>query len=175
MYFILFSFLRSVVRIHPHAFPSMRLEPVDTVPGGFKIRLLEAKDYDSGYLKLLEQLTVVGSISESQFTNTLEAMKSQNKICIVMCKEDEVKAIGSVMIESKLIHHCQKVGHIEDIVVDESCRGLGLGKVIIDQLVHISKSMGCYKTVLTCAEKNIGFYQKCGFEQKSVNMAIYFE
>jgi ribosomal protein S18 acetylase RimI-like enzyme len=154
----------------------MRLAAIDNskVPEGFTIRTLQESDYHSGYLKLLEQLTTVGEVTEHQFKETVKQMEAQNKICIVMLRDEKIKAIGSVLIESKLIHQCQKVGHIEDIVVDEDCRGLGLGKVIIDQLVEISKSMGCYKTVLTCAEKNTGFYEKCGFEKKSINMAIYF-
>jgi ribosomal protein S18 acetylase RimI-like enzyme len=145
------------------------------VPKGYIIRPIKPSDYHSGYLQLLSQLTTVGTVTEQQFKNTLSLMQAQNKQCIVI--EDEngtLKALGSVVIEHKLIHDCQSCGHIEDIVVDARARGTGLGKCIIDQLILISKIMGCYKTVLTCADKNIGFYEKCGFEKKSVNMAIYF-
>jgi ribosomal protein S18 acetylase RimI-like enzyme len=164
------------------AFPAkMKLEAVideykAKVPAGFTIRQLQKSDFHNGYLKLLEQLTTVGNVTENQFIETVDQMEAQKKVCIVMVDDSkQIKAIGSVIIECKLIHDCQSVGHIEDIVVDDSCRGMGLGKIIIEQLVEICRAMNCYKTVLTCAEKNVGFYEKCGFERKSINMAIYFD
>jgi glucosamine-phosphate N-acetyltransferase len=45
---------------------------------------------------------------------------------------------------------------------------------IIDQLTHIGKLAGCYKIILCCDEKNVGFYQKCGYAKKEVEMALYF-
>lgn len=34
--------------------------------------------------------------------------------------------------------------------------------------------MGCYKVILDCSVENKAFYEKCGFQQKSVQMAMYF-
>ena len=44
------------------------------------------------------------------------------------------KIVGSitVLIEEKLIHNFGKVAHIEDVVVDESMRGFGLGKKLLE-------------------------------------------
>jgi len=39
--------------------------------------------------------------------------------------------------------------------------------------MKIGKAAGCYKVILDCAEKNIGFYEKCGFKRKEVTMAWY--
>ena len=64
--------------------------------------------------------------------------------------------------------------HIEDVVVDSTVRGKGLGKLIITKLVELAEAAGCYKVVLDCSEANVGFYKKCGFEQKEVQMACYF-
>ena len=59
-------------------------------------------------------------------------------------------------------------GHIEDIVVDKSTRGKNLGKRIIELLKSIAQVNGCYKVILDCAEHNVPFYKKCGFNVKEV-------
>ena len=79
------------------------------------------------------------------------------------------------MLEHKFIHECGKAGHIEDIVVSQTERGKNLGKWIILQLIDLGKKAGAYKTLLACAEKNIGFYEKCGLKPKETSMAIYYE
>ena len=37
-------------------------------------------------------------------------------------------AAGTLLTELKFIRGCGRVGHIEDVVVDASCRGLKLGQ-----------------------------------------------
>jgi len=44
---------------------------------------------------------------------------------------------------------------------------------VIEQLKHIGFAQGCYKIILDCNDKNVGFYQKCGFKQKEIQMALY--
>ena len=67
------------------------------------------------------------------------------------------------------------VGHIEDIVSHKDYRGQNLGLIIIDTLKHIGKGQGCYKIILDCSEKNVGFYEKCGFTKKEVEMVLYID
>ncbi|KAK3242814.1 Glucosamine-phosphate N-acetyltransferase-like protein [Cymbomonas tetramitiformis] len=67
-----------------------------------------------------------------------------------------------------------QVGHIEDIVVKSTCRGKNLGRMIIAELKKIASDAGCYKVILDCDEKNVEFYEKCGYERKAVQMATYF-
>ena len=119
-------------------------------------------------------------------------------------------------------------GHVEDVVVDSSTRGTGLGKMMVGQLTDMALAAGCYKILLNCtaackdvasprppclglrraawgcttlgappvqgggasghsralirdctlaagAEKNIGFYEKCGYVVKEVSMAKYLD
>jgi glucosamine-phosphate N-acetyltransferase len=84
-----------------------------------------------------------------------------------------IAACGTVFVERKFVHANGLVGHIEDIVVNEKYRKLKFGKIIIEQLKVIGKTKGCYKIILDCEEKNIKFYEKCGFKQKEVEMVWY--
>ena len=45
---------------------------------------------------------------------------------------------------------------------------------MIEKVVQIAKKEGCYKVILDCDTKNVGFYQKCGFKNKGIEMALYF-
>lgn len=59
--------------------------------------------------------------------------------------------------------------------MDKSTRGKNLGKRIIELLKSIAQVNGCYKVILDCAEHNVPFYKKCGFNVKEVQMAWYVE
>ena len=57
--------------------------------------------------------------------------------------------------------------------IAERYRGKNLGKMIIEKLREMSEEKNAYKALLSCAEKNIGFYEKCGFQSKETTMANY--
>ena len=67
----------------------------------------------------------------------------------------------------------EKNGHIEDIVVDKSYRGFGLGKQMIYYLTNYANNHECYKCI-DCSDEYMKFYEKCGYNQKGVQMSSYF-
>jgi glucosamine-phosphate N-acetyltransferase len=83
-------------------------------------------------------------------------------------------ACGTLVLERKLIRNCGTCGHVEDVVVDASARGRGVGRLLLDALTGLARHHGCYKVILDCSEDNTAFYQKCGFRRKEVQMALYF-
>ena len=87
-------------------------------------------------------------------------------VVIESITEGRIVAAGTLVLEFKFIHENGLVGHIEDIVVESKQRGNQLGRRIIEQLKGIGMSLGCYKVILDCAEKNVGFYEKTGFSVK---------
>lgn len=46
---------------------------------------------------------------------------------------------------------------------------------LVDRLTQLANELGCYKSILDAAENNVGFYEKCGYKRKEVQMAHYFE
>ena len=139
------------------------------------LRNLEPNDYYKKYLNLLDQLTEVNpeKITYNDFNDFVNNLNVTHKI-IVFEKDNTILATGTLIIENKIIHGISKVGHIEDIVVDKSLRGLGVGKNMISYLSELAELENCYKIILNCKESNIGFYKKCGFEKKEVEMVKYF-
>jgi glucosamine-phosphate N-acetyltransferase len=143
----------------------------------FTIRLLELSDFDRGYLQLLSQLTMVGDVTKQQFREHLTSILVSEDYNIVVIEDNASKRIvgsATLFIERKLIHSCGRVGHIEDVVVDQSCRGSGIGGMLLDDLTTRAQRCGCYKVILNCAPHNVGFYDKCGFVENGVQMAKYY-
>nr|XP_009775603.1 PREDICTED: glucosamine 6-phosphate N-acetyltransferase [Nicotiana sylvestris] len=144
----------------------------------FHIRKLEISDKEKGFIELLKQLTVCDSVTDEKFKERFEEISKygdEHIICVIEdVKSGKLVATGSVFIEKKFVRNCGKAGHIEDVVVDSSTRGMQLGKRIVEYLANHAYSMGCYKVILDCTEENRLFYEKCGFKKKEIQMVKYF-
>ena len=83
------------------------------------------------------------------------------------------KIIGAGTIFKLIKLHNNPVGQIEDVIITESYRKKKLGKLLIKELVRIAiNEFKCYKVILNCLDKNIGFYLKCGFKVVGAEMRI---
>lgn len=160
-----------------------------SLPSGYSIRRIELKDYKD-VVETLNVLTTVGDISQSEFASIVEYWntvtisplfgdgKDQNiykyNPYVITDGTDRVVATGNVIIERKVIHRGGLVGHIEDIAVAKDQQGKKLGLILIQQLSEVAKEAGCYKVILDCDEKNVGFYEKCGYKRAGVEMDLRF-
>ena len=127
------------------------------------------------YLALLRQLTDTPSVSKSEFNNRLrEIYTNPHHNIFIMQTSDKIFATITVLIEPKIIRGLSYVAHIEDVVILDEFRGKGHGKVLVDYAIQYSKDQGCYKVILDCSDHMKAFYQKMGFKDKGLQMAIYF-
>lgn len=136
------------------------------------IDTLKKEDYYCGFLQLLEQLTTVESdlITYNEFSEQFDNMQSH---VFVIKNNDIIIGTASVIIEPKFIHRLSNVGHVEDVVIDNSYRGNGFGKKLISHCINYCKDNGCYKVILNCNANNVPFYEKCGLTTKNVEMSMY--
>jgi glucosamine-phosphate N-acetyltransferase len=158
---------------------SRNIETEEKEKENYVIRRLEPSDYAKGFLELLEQLSASGHVvTEEQFLDRLrevEDLGGDHHISVIEDADSgRIVATGSVFLEKKFLRACGKVGHVEDVVVHSSVRGKHLGQKIVRFLTDYAKLAGCYKVILDCSVENKGFYQKCGFDEKNVQMALYF-
>lgn len=152
----------------------------------FKIRRITITDFQQ-VKEALEFLTEVEPLSQEKFNKVLEYWSTYklpgrdtpvyNCFVIVPVNDNgeetgEVAAVGTIFIEQKLIHGGALTGHIEDIAVNGKFQGKKLGKKLINHLSQYGLNNGCYKIILDCEEKNVGFYQKCDFHQHGIEMQI---
>eukprot|EP00871_Galdieria_phlegrea_P004804 jgi/Galph1/5324/GphlegSOOS_G3901.1 len=139
-------------------------------------RKLEENDFDKGYLELLKELTYVGNIGRESFCRCFRQLDSDPNIFILVAESNtKLIASGTLLVEPKFVHNCKSVGHIEDIVVSRTHRRSGIGKRLIESLVLEAKKRNCYKIILNCSTESKPFYEKCGFREREVEMALYFE
>ena len=142
----------------------------------YVVRDIKKADYINNYLELLSQdFTIEPSkISFFEFCNYVDTLNENHKIYVI-CDVNNNEVIGSVtiLIETKLIHNLGKVAHIEDVIIDNRNRRKGFGKLLINKCLEYAKKQKCYKIILNCSDKNISFYEKCGFTKKENEMALY--
>ena len=87
----------------------------------------------------------------------------------------EVARAHLFLIQNQL--HDEPYGLMEDVFVEESMRGKGLGSKIISELIETAKKSGCYKLICTSRNSNERvheLYQKKGFEQHGLEFRMNF-
>ena len=73
---------------------------------------------------------------------------------------------GTGTVERKLLR-------LESICVEESIRGHGIGRTMVEEVRALAKAFGCSQLILGVHPENDGavdFYQKCGFRIRTINM-----
>ena len=66
-----------------------------------------------------------------------------------------------------------KTLYIDDLCVDENCRGQHIGSTLYEFCVNFAKSIGCYNLTLnvwSCNKSAMRFYEKCGLVPQKVGM-----
>ncbi|HET6589248.1 MAG TPA: GNAT family N-acetyltransferase [Candidatus Nitrosocosmicus sp.] len=142
----------------------------------FLVRRIKEADFENGFFETLSNLTTVGDIRFNEYRMEIinRILGDQNYIIIVAEEQENHTIIGTatLLIEQKFIHNGGRVGHIEDVATRAGFEGIGVGKKIIQKLIEISKELQCYKIILDCDDKVIGFYEKLGFKKKAVMMRL---
>ena len=130
----------------------------------YYISELTKNDFND-YMNIMFEFTNYNyKLSKEQFDKYIDDMNREDshfKIIVIKIN-NEIVGAGTIFKLVKL--HNNPVGQIEDIIIKEKYRKYGLGKKIIEKLVDVGlNEMTCYKIILNCLDKNIGFYNKCGF------------
>lgn len=63
--------------------------------------------------------------------------------------------------------------YIDDLCVDENCRGQHIGKQLYEYVLEFAKKSGCYNVTLNVWGENksaIGFYENCGLKVQKIGM-----
>jgi|UniRef100_A0A6C0EQ63 glucosamine-phosphate N-acetyltransferase len=131
------------------------------------------------YLYLLSNLTTVEDISNEMFIDNINKIHNIGCIIVAYIKNEDASNIniigsGTVIIEPKILRGCKSVGHIEDIVVDLNHRGKHICRNILHRLKLYARENNCYKVILDCEESVKNVYIKSDFQEKGLQMAVYF-
>ena len=127
----------------------------------------------NSYISLLSNLSLTVDITDTEFLKYIDDIYKNGIIYVILINKIDIIASGTIFLEQKIIRNCKKVGHIEDIVSHPDYRGLGLSTIIINELTKYGFNNNCYKLILDCDENIKKVYEKCGYSQKSIQMAYY--
>ncbi len=70
-----------------------------------------------------------------------------------------------------------KTLYIDDLCVDENCRGQHIGKMLFDFAAAFAKENGCYNLTLnvwSCNPNAMKFYEACGLKPQKVHLETIF-
>lgn len=132
------------------------------------LRNLVEDDYEK-YINLLKI-----SVKKEYFINFINNILNVNHIIIVMEVSNNIIGTGTILIEEKLTYGGCKLGHIENILINNDYRGKGYGEILVKELLKICKEKGCYRADLNCVRELEKFYNKNNFNKNTISMNIYF-
>ncbi|HYF30287.1 MAG TPA: GNAT family N-acetyltransferase [Chitinophagaceae bacterium] len=130
------------------------------------IRQATEADFPS-VLSLVRELAIYQQMPE-RVLNTVEQMKAEKEYFRCLVAENEDKEI--IGIASYFFAYYTWVGksiYLDDLVVKQSCRGQGVGSLLLDSIIKIAKQENCKRVRWLVSEWNhpsIAFYTKRGVE-----------
>lgn len=142
--------------------------------GPVTVRELRREDIKNGFLQTLDSLRQNSSkINQEKACAVFDKIDS-NPDCVIAVAIIDGAVVGAatLLVESKFIHDGGIAGHIEDVVVRADLQGNKIGKKIMEYLVSVAKSRGCYKIVLDCTDDVKPFYERLGFRRASNQMRL---
>ena len=131
------------------------------------IRKIKLEDLDSVF-ELLDEL-YENKIEYSKFTQKYKESLEDNSFYGIVAIENN-KVVGVLI--SRVINRLAKkknILFIDDLIVNEKCRNIGIGKLLIQTATAYAISKDCGALELTSMIQNINahrFYEKNGFEKR---------
>lgn len=133
-------------------------------------------------LLLIRELAIYEK-AEQEVSNTIAKMEidgfGTNPVFGFVVAEDNGQVVGMSMYYYRYSTWKGKRMYMEDLIVTESKRGLGIGKLLFDKTVKVGKETGCTGMmwqVLDWNEPAINFYKKYNtkFEEEWTNCHLDF-
>ncbi len=130
------------------------------------IESIREEDYD-------EYKNLMYEFSKQEYPITkekyIEYIQQENPKIMKIKVDDKMIGVGTLFILYKL--HNKPVAQIEDVIITKEYQHKGYGKQLISAFVNMAKPT-CYKIILHCLDKNVIFYEKCGFIRNGNEMKI---
>jgi ribosomal protein S18 acetylase RimI-like enzyme len=106
-----------------------------------------------------------------------EIDKNPDYNMLVAEENGEVVGTTFLAILPGFAHTTRSFAVIEYVVVDEKCRGKGVGKQLMEACMAKAKAAGCYKVMLASSKSRTRahkFYRGLGFEEDALSFRYYF-
>ena len=133
-------------------------------PNGVRTRPATVSD-QSRVFELIEQLT--GEATNPQWDEVYTShLRGERGAVIIAENDDGIIGIATVSYNIT-IRYGGEYCELEELIVDESARGLNLGRILVQRTIEDAQRRGCAEIglyLVPSTEGNRGFYEKLGFE-----------
>jgi len=140
----------------------MHIEPVTTI----------TPELLSAFERLMPQLTAAPIPTRAELQKLID---SPSRLLIARHPDETGPIVGSACLgvfrTPSGVH-----AHIEDVIVDEALRGLGIGAALVRDLLQLARELGLKGVSLTCNPRRVAaneLYKKMGFKEWKTNMYWY--
>ena len=148
---------------------------VERHPNGVRTRPAEAADRGR-CLELIETLT--GRQPSPGWTDVFDRLLTTERGAIVVA-ENEDGILGCASVSYNLaVRYGGEYCQLEELIVDDTARGLSLGRILVQRTIDDAKRRGCAEMglyLVPTTEGNRGFYEKLGFEVFGTEMRQIFD
>jgi len=117
-------------------------------------------------LRLYRQLHPADPVVQDGAGVFEEIVRTPGLRIFVLEEDGQIVATTYLNVIPNLTRSASPYAVIENVVVDESRRGTGLGKEIMAATLAAAWDAGCYKAMLMTGSRRpstLGFYRACGF------------
>jgi GNAT superfamily N-acetyltransferase len=117
--------------------------------------------------------------TSSEHYSALERITGDpNSALFVLEQDGRVVGTYALYVMPNLSHGGRPFAIVENVVVDDTLRGQGLGRLLMDHAETRARAAGCYKVALTSNVKRVpahAFYQSIGFEPTHKGFTRYLD
>ena len=139
-------------------------------PNGVQTRPATREDQPRVFA-LIEQLT--GESPNSSWVEVYNSHLRRERGAVIIAENDQ-EILGVATVSYNLtVRFGGEYCELEELIVDESARGLNLGRILVQQTIDDARERGCAEIglyLVPSTEGNRGFYEKLGFENIGTEM-----
>lgn len=118
------------------------------------------------------------NVDQEAFLKAYTANLTDTNIRYLLAFDGE-QPVGFISLHAQLLlHHAGRIGEIQELVVKESFRGQGLGRVLFQAAWEAAQSLGCLQLEVCCRrerEQSHVFYQRMGMNASHYKFCLPFE
>ncbi len=107
----------------------------------------------------------------------LKRLLQDDQCPVFVCTDEADRVLAHAFCQFKQLHDRVLTDvltlYVDDICVDETCRGRGVGRTLYEAVEAFARQSGCYNLTLnvwSCNPGALAFYEKCGLIPQKIGM-----